>query len=101
MLVNTNDGFFAVDTEALPRFRGGSRTYYAVAYDAGSELNNEHCDFVPGPACEGISGENYRAVEGAEGFVYVHNGVHGIADLEPTMQDWNNPVAKVVVTRIQ
>ena len=100
MLVNTNDAFLAIDSAELPRRRGSSRSYYAIAYDAGSEVNNEDCSFIPGPACPGGSG-NARDTEDAEGIIYIHNGVHGIADLGVEDQDWRNPVAKVVVTRVR
>lgn len=100
MMVNTNDAFFAIDSEALPRFRGITRTYHALGYDAGSEGNNEDCAFVPGPACPEDSG-NDRSVDDAEGFVHIHNGVHGIADLEADAYDWRNPVAKVTVRRVR
>jgi hypothetical protein len=99
MLVNTNDAFAAIDTVTLPRGRNRSVTYYALAYDAGSEANNENCDFIPGPACGGAP--NGRDTGGSEGFVYVHNGVHGIADLDPAEYDWRNPVAKVVIKRVR
>jgi hypothetical protein len=72
----------------------------APAYDAGSEGNNEDCGFVPGPACPAASG-NMRDVAGAEGFAHVHNGVHGIVDLEPSAHEWRNPVAHVTVKRIR
>lgn len=100
MLVNTNDAFFALDSQALPRGRHGSRSYYAASYDAGSEGNNEDCAFIPGPACPGDSG-NQRSTGDAEGFVHIHNGVHGIADLAPDAYDWRNPVAKVTIRRVR
>jgi hypothetical protein len=34
-----------------------------------------------------------------EGFVHVHSGIHGGADLDPAMHDWRNPVALVTITR--
>lgn len=98
MLVNTNDAFMALDSERLPRSRGSFRTIEVGAYDAGSEGNNENCAFVPGPACPADSG-NARSVTDAEGYVYIHNGVHGIADLAPAAYDWRNPVAIVTVRR--
>ncbi len=98
MLVNTNDAFLAIDSEALPRSRWGQRTHYALGYDAGSEGNNEDCRFVPGPACPMDSG-NARSPDDAEGFVHIHNGVHGIADLAADAYDWRNPVAQVTVRR--
>ena len=90
----------AIDTVMLPRRRGSSLTYHAVAYDAGSENNNQECAYVPGPACPEGSG-NARDESGAEGFVYIHNGVHQTGDLSPTRNDWHNPVAKVVITRLR
>jgi hypothetical protein len=105
MLVNTNDAFVAIDSMRLPHRRGHGRRSPALAYDAGSEGNNEECAFVPGPACPAGSG-NARDIAGAEGFVHVHNGVHGIvdghpSDLEPSAYDWRNPVAHVTVKRIR
>ena len=99
MLVNTNDAMAAVDSVRLPHRRNSARTYYALGYDAGSEANNEDCAFVPGPACPPDSG-NARATEDAEGYVHIHNGVHGIADLGPAAYDWRNPVAKIKVQRV-
>lgn len=98
MLVNSNDAFLAIDSESLPRWRGASRTYYALGFDAGSEGNNEDCAFIPGPACPMDSG-NARSTDDAEGYVYIHNGVHGIADLAPDAYDWRNPVAKITIKR--
>ena len=98
MLVNTNDAFFALDSVELPDDRGDTLTYYVGAYDAGSEGNNEDCAFVPGPACPAGSG-NARSTGDAEGYVHIHNGVHGIADLGPAAYDWRNPVAKITITR--
>ncbi|MDH3533326.1 MAG: spondin domain-containing protein [Gammaproteobacteria bacterium] len=100
MMVNTNDAFIAIDSEDLPRSRHSSRSYYAIGYDAGSEANNEDCAFVPGPACAMGSG-NARSTAAAEGFVHVHNGVHGIADLDADGYDWRNPAAKITVKRVR
>ena len=100
MLVNTNDAFFAINSERLPRSRYYAATYDALGYDAGSEGNNEDCAFVPGPACPADSG-NARSTEDAEGYVHVHNGIHGIADLGPAAYDWRNPVARIQVRRVR
>ena len=100
MLVNTNDAFFALRGERLPKYRGAKRSVRAIAYDAGSEANNENCGFIPGPACPAGSG-NARDVDDAEGFVHVHNGVHGIADLAPDAYDWRNPVALIQIKRVR
>lgn len=98
MMVNTNDAFIAINSERLPRSKNGTATYYALGYDAGSEANNEDCAFIPGPACAMGSG-NMRATEDAEGYVHIHNGVHGIADLGPAPYDWRNPVARITIRR--
>jgi hypothetical protein len=99
MLVNTNDAFFAVDAVRVPSRTGVERALTAVAYDAGSEANNESCAFIPGPACPSGSG-NERSTEDAEGFVYVHSGIHGVSDLASATYDWRNPVAAIRVERV-
>ncbi len=98
MLVTTNDAFFGLNSV---RPRGRSTTFRVPAYDAGSEANNEDCAFIPGPPC-GNAG--VRDSDDAEGFVHIHNGVHGIAEalggLVPSRDDWRNPVAQITVTRV-
>lgn len=93
MLVTTNDAFFGVQGLELPPRRQVG-VHHAIAYDAGSEANNEDCAFIPGPPC---GNEGVRATAGAEGGVHVHAGVHGLADLVPAMHDWRNPVAQVTI----
>lgn len=97
MLLPTNDSFVALDSVYLP-FRG-SRTYYAHAYDAGSEPNDELCANIPGPFCggEGRSPDDSNA----EGFVHVANGIHGIADVPAQTYDWRGKVAEITITRIR
>ncbi len=38
---------------------------------------------------------------GEEGFVHVHQGIHGVGDLLPSARDWRNPVAQVTVQRVR
>jgi len=45
MLATTNDGFYALNGSAGPTKE--VITYYSVAWDAGSEANNERCPFIP------------------------------------------------------
>ena len=97
MLATTNDGFFALNGIDFPH---RSATMTAIAYDAGSEANTELCTDVPGPPCAADSG-NQRVTAGAEGFVHVHNGIHGTGDLNAANLDWHNPVAEVVVERVK
>jgi len=95
MLLPTNDGFFAIDAMPLPA--RGSHSYMALGYDAGSEFNDELCSNIPGPQC---GGSGLSAADG-EGYVHVHPGTHGMADLNRANYDWRNPVAVVTVTRIK
>jgi hypothetical protein len=95
MLVNTNDAFTALNAEALPRADTG--VHWSPAYDAGSEANNEDCDFIPGPACESAF---MRDTAGAEGYVHIHAGIHGINELDPGAYDWRNPVALIEIRRL-
>jgi hypothetical protein len=92
MLVTTNDAFFAVRGLRVP---GWGRTQVeANVYDAGSEANSESCGYIPGPPC-GNGG--VRDTEKAEGYIHVHAGIHGIADLDPAVRDWRNPAALITV----
>ncbi|NEV64906.1 spondin domain-containing protein [Thiorhodococcus minor] len=95
MLLPTNDGFVAVQGLRIPSGRFASSTW-AEGYDAGSEPNDELCANIPGPDCNGVGGSPDA---GGEGYVHIHSGIHGIGDLEPSLYDWRNPVARVEVTR--
>lgn len=94
MLVSTNDGFMAIRGIQAPR--RGTVTIEADAYDAGSEANSENCAFIPGPPC----GSHVHDSSPAEGYVYVHSGVHGGGGLTPALHDWRNPVAQIEIKRI-
>ncbi|MCP5246269.1 MAG: spondin domain-containing protein [Burkholderiales bacterium] len=96
MLVNTNDAFIALRDVTLPK-GNHSITYFADAYDAGSETNDESCSTIPGPAC---GGTGLSPEDEGEGFVHIHNGIHGIGGLDASLYDWRNPVALVVIKRI-
>ena len=94
MLATTNDAFVALNNVRLPK---KSVTYYARIYDAGSEANNELCEFIPGPPCDA---GNEGAIDGSEGFISISNGIHGIGNLSAEHLDWNNPGAVVTITRM-
>ncbi len=96
MLATTNDGFMAVRGVRLPT--RGSMTVEAEAYDAGSEANSETCAFIPGPPCRDTA-HNPAA---PEGYVHVHAGIHGVSGgtLLAAQVDWRNPVAEIVIKRI-
>ena len=100
MLIPTNDGFFALNDAEGPNGEQ-SITVYSPAYDAGTERNDETCASIPGPnfiECGGPGGGG--APGGGEGYVHIHAGIHGIGDLEPTLRDWRNPVARITVRRV-
>jgi len=101
MLIPTNDGFFAVNDTEGP---DGDRplTLYSPAYDAGAEVNDELCASIPGPffvECGGPGGG--AMVGGGEGYVHIHEGIHGIGDLKPALRDWRNPVAQITIRRVR
>ena len=105
MLIPTNDTFVAIDGIFLPPF--SHSTIQALAYDAGSEPNDQNCANIPGPRCGGQGGSP-AADPGDEGFVHVSNGFHDLGSsdadgneiLPPAHYDWNDPVAIVTIRRI-
>jgi hypothetical protein len=98
MLVTTNDAFFAVRGVKIRKKDGP--TVYARAYDAGSEFNSEDCGYIPGPPCGSVG---VRDTDDAEGYVYIHSGIHGRGDplLGPAVFDWQNPVATIVIQKVK
>jgi hypothetical protein len=102
MLIPTNDTFFAVNAEFLPI--RGTKTVEALAWDAGSEANDQNCLNIPGPRCGGTAASPPAASD--EGFVHVSNSFHELGDadagevLSPAEYAWNNPVALVRIRRI-
>ena len=101
MLIPTNDAFLALNGVRIPR---GTDTIdlYVSAYDAGTERNDELCASIPGPNFAECGGPGKGgAPGGGEGFVHVHEGIHGVGDLKPYLRDWKNPVALISVRRIR
>jgi hypothetical protein len=105
MLIPTNDTFFAIHDVFLPLY--GEAAVQALAYDAGSEGNDQNCAYIPGPRCGG-AGESPMPSDSDEGFVHVSNGFHDLGSmddsgneiLKPADYSWNNPVAIVSIRRI-
>ena len=91
MAINTNDCFVALNGANLV----SGVYHYADGLDAGTEINSESCDDFPIPttACDD-GGEGNNPGDG-EGFVHVHRGIHGGADIDPATYDWRNPMMKV------
>jgi len=103
MLIPTNDTFFSIGSVFLPVH--GEKTVYALAYDAGSEINTQSCADMPGPVCGGVG---YSPGSAGEGFVHVGNGFNDLGTaaagepeiLGPVPYSWNNPVAIVTIRRV-
>jgi hypothetical protein len=92
MLVNTNDAFTGLDSLRLGPHR---LVRHRMAYDAGSEENNELKGFVPGPCC---GNPFVRAPEGA--LIRMHDGITGVGELDPDLYDWDGPAAKITIQRV-
>lgn len=93
MLLPTNDAFVGIQSMRLPQ---NGATLFAMAYDAGSEENDELCMNIPGPTCGGAPFSEGQA----EGYVYPSSGIHGEGDLSASVHGWSNPVARVSITRM-
>jgi hypothetical protein len=91
MLVNTNDGFTGTDKLQLPQ--RGTKTFYLRSYDAGSEENTELIAHIPGQGNPFMGNPTNDKIE-------FHPGIQGIGDLDPTIFGWDEPVAKLTITRI-
>ena len=107
MLVCTNDGFTGSDRVLLPRRLGATRVAMTNGYDAGTEINTEDfADIVP--PCQALigvtSGEPGTGMSNpalAEDEVIRHHpGIMGGADLVPNVHGWDDPVARIQVTRV-
>ncbi|MCP4324201.1 MAG: hypothetical protein GY787_20565 [Alteromonadales bacterium] len=96
MLLPTNDAFAAKESIKLPKGKN-KKTFFIRAYDAGTEVNDELCSSIPGPTCGGIPFSDPDSSD--EGYIYIHNGIHGIGDLSASQYTWNNPVLKVTIIR--
>lgn len=107
MLICTNDGFTGLDSQRLPKKVGDSVTVSTAAYDAGTEINTEDFANIV-PPCQGLvgvmsgdAGTGTSEPALAEGGVITsHSGVLGGVDLVPGVHGWTDPVASVVITRI-
>ena len=111
MLVTTNDAF--VGLNAVDPAEQGRSVYRAIAYDAGTEVNDEDCAHIPGPPCgngkqEAITPGENGTDEG--GVVHVHSGVHNLPNLSAAAEttayvdarqhDWRNPVAEIRIRKV-
>lgn len=106
MLVNTNDAFTGVTTIDLESLQqvGDSLTRRGVAYDAGTEADDEMAIYIPGPAG---GGEGFNADRDDQlDAVTMHSGVvtmhDGLVTSDLTGQHkFDNPVIQVRIERVQ
>lgn len=104
MMVNTNDGFTglnAMDVSSLAVDQ--TLTHFTFAYDAGTESNSEASGTIPGPA---DSGEGFNEIRDDVNVIAMHPGVVGQQDgltssVLSSEHKFDNPLAKVVITRTQ
>ncbi len=107
MLVNTNDGFAGLDALKLSDMAKGAHIeHQLMSYDSGTEANSETANTVPGPAVAGGLGQGFNpARDDVRDQVYVHPGVVSVDDGLDTsalssLQRWDNPVARIEITRL-
>lgn len=91
MLGITNDGFTGLDRFELPVM--GSVAIEVGSYDAGTEANNELATHV------GALGGMLRAPTRHP--IATHAGILGVGDMDPARYGWQDPVARVTITRIK
>lgn len=108
MLVNTNDAITAVNGLDVTNLAlGDSMSVTTVAYDAGSEANSETADTIPGPAAAGGMQEGFNAArDDIRDEIAMHSGVITQDDgmngsVLVNSHKFDNPVLRVVVTRVQ
>ena len=97
MLVQTNDGIVLANALPLVDGKGNPQTITMdlIAYDAGTEDNNELATHVPGPPFNGME----RApTEG--GVIAPHTGIGGTVDVGVEF-GWTEPVARVTVSVVE
>jgi hypothetical protein len=97
MIIPTNDTFFAVNGVEGPR-KNRTVTVTAMAYDAGTELNDELCLSLPGPGCGGDPGP---PSDNGEGYIYPSSGIQGVGDLNVNALAWSSPVAVITITSVK
>ena len=101
MLVNTNDGFAALQGLDISTLAvGESTSAFLAVFDAGTEANTETALTMPG-----TGGTGFDAVRDDVGFISVHRGVVTVDDGLATSglfdkHRFDNPAVKVTIRRI-
>lgn len=105
MLVNTNDAITGVNTINIEALEiGDSITRRGVAYDAGTEADDEMAIYIPGPAGggEGFNAERddqVNAVTMHTGVVTQHDGL--VTSALNGQHKFDNPTIQVRIERIE
>ena len=105
MLVNTNDAITGVNTVDMAGLEvGDSLTRRGVAYDAGTEADDELAIYIPGPAGggEGFNSERDDQVNGVTmhtGVVTQHDGL--VTSALNGQHKFDNPTVQVRIERIE
>ena len=102
MLVNTNDAFASLNVAVENMAEGDVLSFYAVAYDAGTEADTETAAHIPGPAGGGSGFDAVRDDQADR--VAMHGGIvsldDGLSSSDLTEQHrFDNPVAHISITR--
>ena len=103
MLVNTNDGFVALESYHISHLEKGEvETLSLSTYDAGSEANSETAATVPAQGGEGFN----TARDDANSVIRLHSGVvtadDGLSSSAlSAIHRFDNPTAQLTITRIQ
>lgn len=97
MLVCTNDGFTGLESVKLP---GGykAETYEMMAYDAGTELNEETSETIVDGCGLGSDGNARTATDEP---IMAHPGIQGTGDLTVADHGWTDPVIRITVQRMK
>ncbi len=105
MLVNSNDAFTALNNLNIANMAvGETRQVNTISYDSGTEANSEAAGSIPGPV-DGGEGFNSARDDIAD-IVTMHSGVltsdDGLSTSVLTdIHRWDNPIARISVTRTQ
>ncbi|WP_174208596.1 spondin domain-containing protein [Shewanella halifaxensis] len=104
MLVNTNDAFTGFSGYDLSELAiGESQVFRVIAYDAGTEANDEAKGTIPGPA---DGGEGFNAARNDTNKVHAHPGVISSDDglsgsVLNASHRFDNPVLLIKVSRTE
>ena len=88
MLVRTNDGFAGLDSITLD----GDKDMEVIAYDAGTEKNNEKGDFIPGPPFANFFDRDHDG-----GLIAEHPGIVLGDEGDLDGFKWEGPVARIEI----